>query len=298
MARPTRPFSILTVPLVALQVALAPPTFAATPACDALPPPGSARATALLDTLHVHDCCDDVLSACLAAVPRCAVAERMAENVCRRVARGDDDASIRHAVQLRAWNALPLPVTPTFDLQDAPTVGDPAAPVEVVVYAAPRGVHCARLVPGVFDAITKGPLQGRVHLHLRLFPLRSNPFDKEAGLALLAADRMGHFWDLTLQSYARFDTFSLEAQQGWAEALGLDMVEFRRLLEDPSLVTALSASKKEGLENGVEGTPTFFIDGRMYRGEAEVDEIVDALEEAWDRQAGRVYVGDAVGDEP
>jgi hypothetical protein len=266
---------------------------AAPPACEALTAPEQARASALMGELPIHDCCDQPLATCLEQQPRCRLADRMASNLCQRVAAGQGDDDIRRAFQLRAWTMQPYGEPASYDLEGAPTAGDPEAPIQLVVYSAPRGWHCARMVPGVYEAVTEGALAGKVRLWVRPFPLRSNEHGKEAGLAFLAAHELGRFWDLALYSYANFDAFSLEAQQRWFQQLGLDGAEMERLMADPALLERLTASKREGVELGVGSTPTFFIDGQLYRGEIELPELIDTLEEAWERQAGLTQVEDA-----
>lgn len=284
----------MPTPLLLLIAASLPAWAQAPPSsCDALGAAERARADALMAELYLHDCCDQTLATCLAAEPRCRLADRMATNLCGRVAAGQDDDTIRLAWKQRAWSMIPVGEPAAHDLSNAPRAGDPAAPVQLVVYSAPRGWHCARMVPGVYEAVTEGPLAGKVQLALRPFPLRANEHGKEAGLAFLAAHQLGAFWPLALHSYANFDAFSLEAQQRWFVQLGLDPAEMERLMADPALLEQLQASKREGVELGVDSTPTFFIDGWLYRGEVELPELIDTLEEAWERKMGLEMVEEA-----
>lgn len=46
-------------------------------------------------------------------------------------------------------------------------------------------------------------------------------------------------------------------------------------------------SKKEGLRNEVNETPTFFINDRKYVGDLELEELVDVLEEEYERVGQR-----------
>jgi protein-disulfide isomerase len=282
--------SMALFPAAAALLLLAPATEAGSGACATLSTAEAVRASALMSSIYIHDCCDLALSSCLDQKPRCTLADRMAENVCHRVATGQADDAIRQAIRQRAWTMLPAATSAVFNLEGAPKAGDPSAPVRLVVYASPRGQHCARMVPGIYQAVTTGPLRGKVELAIRLFPLRSNAFDKEAGLALLASRAFGKFWDLALQTYAHFDDFTVDGQLSWAAALGVDPTALSRGAADPAVLDELGASKKEGLANGVESTPTFFIDGRLYRGELDNAELIDVLEEVWERSTGRVYV--------
>jgi protein-disulfide isomerase len=264
----------------------------AVPDCDALGGAQLDRARQLLGASYIHDCCDRPLAACLEQQPRCRLAVRLAANVCRRVAAGEDDQQIERALALRARMAQSAQIDPavTIDLDGAPRVGGEAAPVTIVVYAGPRGTHCARLTPLIHQAVVDGPLQGKARLFLKPFPLRSNPHSKEAGLAFVAARQLGKLWEFVLHSYARFDQFTPELQPEWAATVGIDRAEFERLVAAPETKEQLSASKLEGLENGVESTPSVFLDGRYYQGELEIEELVDTVLELHDRSQGLIHV--------
>lgn len=255
-------------------------------ACDGLSGPDRARADQLLATTYIHDCCDQTLALCLQEESPCRLATRMAQNICTRIAGGQDDGQIQLALTLRARTMLPGYEEATFELAGVPRIGDADAPVTVVEFADARGHHCARLTPPLVAAIVDGPLAGQVQLYLKVFPLRSNPHAKEAGLAFLAACELDCFWDFALYSYAHFEEFKVEELPAWAEAVGLDRERFELLVADEALTQRLVAGKKEGLENGVKSTPSFFIDGRLYQGEMEIEELVDVLEEVAERSRG------------
>lgn len=260
-------------------------------ACDELPASQKERALGLLSKTYTHDCCDEPLLDCLKPEKRCLLAVRLAENVCRRVAAGQDDQQIELALSLRARMAQSEKIgdPAAFDLEGLTAAGDPDAPVSVVLFAGPRGVNCARITPQIHEAVVSGALTGKAKLYLKPFPLRSNPHSKEAGVAFLAAQELGRLWEFVLHSYERFDRFDVAAQVQWAEAVGLDRQQFEQLLADPDLTQRLVESKMAGLELGVESTPTFFVDGRLYRGELEIGELVDTLEELYDRTQGLTH---------
>jgi protein-disulfide isomerase len=176
------------------------------------------------------------------------------------------------------------------DLTGAPVVGSPEAPVEVLVYACARCPYCSRLVPPLYDAVVAGPLQGKARLVLRTFPIRGHEGSTEAGLAFAAAARGGRFWEFLLHAYRHFDEFTPGRQAEWAAAVGLDSAVFAATLEEPALREELVASKKEGLANGVEETPTLFLNRRRWAGDLELAEVVDAIGEEADRVGGRTWV--------
>lgn len=259
--------------------------------CDSLQGPQKERAENLLTTLYIYDCCDEKLALCLQYENRCLLAVRLAENICRRVARGQDDDSIKLALTLRArtMQSKYMNEAVDIDLSGVPMVGDPDAPISVVGYTAPRGIQCARLTPLIHDAIVNGRLKGKARLSIKPFPRKINPHSKEAGLAFLAAQELGGFWEFVLYSYAYFDSFTTSLQPQWAEAVGLDREKFEKLIEDSEILQRLAKGKMEGLENGVESTPAYFINGNLYKGEVEFEEIVDVIEEMYDQSQGRIH---------
>ena len=50
----------------------------------------------------------------------------------------------------------------------------------------------------------------------------------------------------------------------------------------------IEKDKLEGMRLGVEGTPTFFVNGKLYRGLADFDELADRIGEEIDIVEGRI----------
>lgn len=271
--------------LASLLAFVAPPALAQTPACEALSGPGKTLASRIIETEHPYDCCDDTIRRCLAARPTCALAVRLADDVCRRVAAGQDEARIRRALSRRARSMVGGGPTATVDLAAASVTGDEGAPVTVVVYACARCPYCSKLVPAL-HAQLQDRLKGLARLAFRTFPIRGHEGSTEAGLAFVAAARMGRFWEFALHSYRRFAEFSPEKQREWAKEAGLDPGLFVIRMEEPATRDELVASKKEGIVNGVEETPTLFINGRRWVGDLTLPEVVDAIEEEAERVRG------------
>lgn len=272
---------------VVLAVAVATPAGAQVATCDALAGAKRALAQSLLETEHPWDCCDDTISRCLAARPTCALAVRLAENICRRVARGQEEARIRRALSRRARSMVGGGETAAIGIDPATSLGPEGAPVTLAVYACARCPYCSKLVPALAQEVRAGRLQGEVRLGFRVFPIRGHEGSTEAGLAFVAAAELGRFWEFALYSYRHFDEFSPDRQREWAVAVGLDGDAFSQRLADTATREKLVVSKKEGVVNGVEETPTVFINGRRWAGDLEIDELVDAVGEELDRLGGR-----------
>jgi len=165
-------------------------------------------------------------------------------------------------------------------------------PVTVVIYACARCPYCSQLIPALYEAVKDGPLKDHARLAFPIFPIRGHEGSTEAGLGFAAAAAMGRFWPFMLHAYQHFDEYSAERQLEWAAAVGLDRDDFSAHLRDPATRETLVSSKKEGLVNGVEETPTVFLNGRRWVGDLTIGELVSAIEEETDRVRGNIWVTD------
>jgi protein-disulfide isomerase len=262
---------------------------AQTPTCDKLEGSQKKSAEGIINSQRTYTCCSDTLAACLAKKPTCSLTVRLAENICRRIARGQKPERVIDALSRRAQSMSSTSSKAEIDINGLPAAGDPTAPVVLVEYACPRCPFCARSTPVIYDAVVNGPLKGKVKFYFKTFPLNSHKYSKESGLAFIAAARLGYFWDYVLYFFQRYDQFWVAIQPDWAKAVGMDRNAFRLAMADPATRDLLIASKKEGIVNDVDATPTYFINGRKYLGDLHKDELIDVLQEEYERIKGSHY---------
>jgi protein-disulfide isomerase len=272
---------------IALAALLLLPRMAAaqTPTCDSLSGDKKTLATALINEQHLYDCCDGTIRECLKE-GKCSLATRLANQVCRMAAAGKDKATIERAISQRATSmtsARPVPI----DNSRAERLGEANAPVTLSLYLCARCPYCARLVPQLHKEITEGTLKGKVKAYVREFPIRSHPGSTEGGMAMVAARRMGKGWTFLLHLYRIFDQYDPANLPKCAAEYGMNEEEFRNLLSDEGVRRELTASKKEGVRNRVEATPTLFINGRKYTGDLSIETVVDVIEEEAERVKAR-----------
>ena len=115
----------------------------------------------------------------------------------------------------------------------------------------------------------------------RNFPLTEiHPHALHAALAAEVAAAQGKFWEM--HDYIFHHQHALEDADlaGFAEAVGLDMQQFARDMAHQRSLPHIEEDLEGGLRSGVQGTPTFFINGIMYRDSWEQDALLAALEAA------------------
>ena len=254
--------------------------FAQTPKCDALTGNAKTVAQGVLDTASPYACCDDTISACLKSAQPCKLAIRLADEVCRFAAAGKNAQDIRHILDQRSMAMTDLMPAAKIEMRPEHVWGNPQSKVVLSVYVCGRCPFCSRHIPALIHALEQSDIKDKVAINLRLFPIKSHDNSTPAALAIEAAAQMGKAWPYLLKEYENFDSFSLASLPVWAKELELEEAKFSELSKDPKIRDLVVASKKEGLTNKVDSTPTLFLNGHKIQGSFDVESIMSMLGEA------------------
>lgn len=242
------------------------------------------RANTIMESEFLYDCCDNTIAACLENQPECSLARRLTAHISRLIEQGKSDGDIRLSLANRAQTMLGTSRSADINVEGYPVVGDPQAPVTIIVYSCLRCPFCSRLIPEMFDCIESGCMQGQAKMIFKPFPVRSHDYSVEGGKAFLAAMEQDKGFEYLLKAYSHFDSFSGEEDYfDYARELGLNMAAFQQDYNDPTRQETLVDCKREGLYVGVEATPALFINGRPYRSELNMTMIRDIVEEEIER---------------
>ncbi len=96
----------------------------------------------------------------------------------------------------------------------------------------------------------------------RNFPLQTiHPCATSAAIAAEAASLQGRFWEMHDLLFENQDRFAEKLFPKLAAQLGMDLDQFRRDIARDVLRTKVNADFKSGLHSGVNGTPSFFVNG-------------------------------------
>ena len=121
---------------------------------------------------------------------------------------------------------------------------------------------------------------GTLRIEWRDFPYRGQE-SVDAAVAARAAQAQGGFWEYHDLLYdSQFSGYSDENLVALARKAGLDTQQFERDYRSGRYERLVRADFQKGLDLGVNGTPTFFINGKMLVGLQPVGVFEDAIEEA------------------
>ncbi len=253
---------------------------AQTPNCETMSPKARTVAQQVMDTAYPYACCDQTISTCLKADAPCTLAVRLANETCRLASLGKSADDIKRILDQRAMTMSELTPAVPIEVRPEHLWGNPNSKIILSIYLCGRCPYCSKHVPTLIHKLEQSPLKDKIAVNLRLFPIKSHTNSTPAALGIEAAAQLGHAWPYLILSYENFDRYDPSIMKKWAEELGMNAEEFENLTKDRAVRDIVAKSKKEGLQNSVESTPTFFLNGRRIQGSFDAQLILSMLEEA------------------
>ena len=167
-----------------------------------------------------------------------------------------------------------MPVGPRDHAQGAAN-----APVTLVEYGDYECPHCGAAYP-IVKAVQKR-LGHTLRFVFRNFPL-SNAHPHAAMAAELAevAGADGKFWQMHDMLFENQDALDPDNLIGYASELGLDIERVTAALEQRTQQARVAEDFSSGVRSGVNGTPTFFINGVRFDASWDEETLTMALEAA------------------
>ena len=185
--------------------------------------------------------------------------------------------------------ARPGPAAVDYDkvhkiaVENAPSLGNPNAPITVVEYSDFECPYCARTAPDVKQIQAKYP--DKVRVVYKHFPLGFHKAAKPTAIASVAADDQGKFWefhDVIFEATAKRQLSGADEDLvKYAEQAGLDVERFKKDMasKKAEYEKIVDAHYSEGQRVDVRGTPTLYINGKKVKNRTVdgMSQEIDAL---------------------
>ena len=160
--------------------------------------------------------------------------------------------------------------------KDDHAAGPEDAPVTLVEYGDYQCPACGAAYPMV-KAIQKR-LGAKLRFVFRNMPLNEiHPYAELAAEAAEAAGAQGRFWDMHDALYEHQDQLGPDLATILAKRLHLDVARFEQDLASRRFRERVKRDFLGGARSGVNGTPTFFVDGLRYDGTLDERSLEAAL---------------------
>jgi protein-disulfide isomerase len=152
--------------------------------------------------------------------------------------------------------------------------GPAGAPVTIVAFSDFQCPNCAMAEPVLKELLARHP--GKIRFYFRHYPLRMHVWSRPAARAAEAAGLQGRFWEYHDLLFTRQKDWAVPDRDpaglflSYARELGLDADRFESDLSDDRWNALLSADGEAARSQGVDATPSFFINGERRVGASQL----------------------------
>jgi len=242
-----------------------------------------ATALELLRTLDCSCACGMKVAECRIKDPNCSYSHGLAGVIVDAIRRGKSRQEALAAADKSRWAHPPgmsgklLEDPIVIPVNGAPAIGPSNAQITLVEFSDFQCPYCAQAFRALKEVLNAYPED--VRLIFKQFPLDTHSQAALAAAAGLAANKQGKFWEMHDRMFQHRTDLSRRTLLALAGEIGLDMRRFQADLDSPELHRAVNRDLQDGLEAGVQGTPTLFIDGRHYNGPIDLRALKPVLDE-------------------
>jgi len=160
--------------------------------------------------------------------------------------------------------------------------GSTEAPIQVIEYSDFECPFCSGAVENLNAALEE--YGDDVAVTFRNFPLNMHRNADLMARAAEAAGLQGKFWEMHDMIFENQKEWSKSSSPKsslliYAESIGLDKVKFEKDLESPFVKSAVKQDKDSATSAGVNSTPTFFVNGKLYKNPGSKQGFIKIFEE-------------------
>ena len=170
---------------------------------------------------------------------------------------------------------------------DAPVKGDANAPMTIVEYSDFQCPFCSRFTTDTLGTLLDEYVTtGKAKLVYKDFPLEQiHPQATKAAEAARCVRELGGdeaFWAMHDKLYAGQQEWSgnegaVDIFAKYAGEVGVDAAKVKACIESGKQTAAVQADLQEGIQLGVQGTPTFFLNGQAFVGAQPITNFRQAI---------------------
>lgn len=155
--------------------------------------------------------------------------------------------------------------------------GPDNAALTLVEYGDYQCPYCGAAYP-VVKRLQKA-LGKSLRFVFRNFPLtQAHPYALIAAEAAEAAALQDKFWEMHDLLFEQQSFLEPDIIASWAERLELDLEKLGKDISQGVIAERIKEDRQSGIRSGVNGTPTFFINGTRFDGSPDYGSMLTALE--------------------
>jgi protein-disulfide isomerase len=174
-----------------------------------------------------------------------------------------------------------------FNIRQDHFWGPPDAPLEVIVYSDFQCEHCGDFYTSI--KLLRRHFGNELKFVFRHYPFPSiYPLSLDAALASESAALHGMFWEMHDRIFENQRYLVRSSFERFAREIGLNDNSIINIIGYKKLLQRVLDDFKTGLKNGATGTPTLFINGRLYNGLLDIESLREIFQYSLDMKKGKV----------
>jgi protein-disulfide isomerase len=162
----------------------------------------------------------------------------------------------------------------SINLSDERYGTNPNASVTVIEFSDFQCPACSMAVPEAHKIVMY--YGNRINFVFKHFPAHEDSL-KAAEAAECARDQ-GRFWEFHDKLFENSDRLKVNDLQRYARTMLLDTEKFNKCLLSGEKTAKVEADFRDGIKYGIQGTPTFFVNGIMMTGVQPFEEIKQIID--------------------
>jgi protein-disulfide isomerase len=156
------------------------------------------------------------------------------------------------------------------------------APITIVEYGDYECPYTGMAYPVVKELLKQ--FGDKIYFVFRNFPLNDiHPHAQHAAEAAEAAAAQDKFWQMHDYLFEHQKALDDRHLLEYAKKVGLDIDKFKTEMSEHICAPLINKSLKVGIDSGVEGTPTFFVNGQRYDDSWDLDTFSSFLKRSLPR---------------
>ena len=189
------------------------------------------------------------------------------------------DGSSGPPAALPSAQPAPPPQARNVDPGAGPFIGAKKPKVTIVEWSDFQCPYCGRAEPTLRQILDT--YKEEVRIVWRNEPLSFHPNAMPAAKAAMAAARQGNdkFWKMHDLMFAHQTELSEANYEQWAQQIGLDLPRWKADKESPEIAALIGKDNDYGQAVGADGTPTFFINGKIISGAMPLEMFKSVIDE-------------------
>ena len=152
--------------------------------------------------------------------------------------------------------------------------GPANARVTLVEFSDFQCPYCRQVQSTLKEVLKQHPED--VRLEFKHLPLEGHPFALSAARSAFCGGKQGAFWKFHDELFTS-PSLSTQLIAGIALKLGLNQKEFDECVSSQESQSAISRDLQEARRLGLDGTPSFIINGKPLLGAASLEEFNEAI---------------------